>query len=493
MLDPYIDFRNAGEGPPSTPVDRENLNAMQVQAREEIALLAAGQGVNPYEIANVQPGQVPTPDGADGFDAASVPVGGEAYTGKVAVWNGTVWAPTVLPTPSAVPAGNRVSFLGDSTVTQSGAGAAGRTWNHAWPNHACVLSGGRMVMALNDARGGFTSAGVLSIQVPVILADPVGVPGTVMVCVGTNDLATGTGGIVAGITPAQTRANIAAIDAALLAAGVQNIIWCTILPRNTAALTGGVAGATVADIHAKTQALNAWLKRFCAEKKRTCIDLYALMVDPATGEWRGGTTLSGDGIHPTYLGYSVIAEHVVQRVAPLLPTWAPPLATGPDDARNLLPNGFFLTDANTDNVPDGWTVAGTNMAAPPVTVSGVLGKAMRVSPAVGGGATGTVTSDPITTGFAPGDRIGFGFGAQVKGVNASSMVYGATITYTGATSNGTFKPMGPFRADMVAPGVMWAEDIVPPGTTAVTVTFDLSNSQGTFDVSQATIRNLTTI
>jgi hypothetical protein len=73
MTDPWITFRNAGEGPPATAVNRQNLNAMQIAAREEIEAIAddvAGAGINPYE--HMATGQVAVADGAGGFAPGAV-------------------------------------------------------------------------------------------------------------------------------------------------------------------------------------------------------------------------------------------------------------------------------------------------------------------------------------------------------------------------------------------------------------------------------------
>lgn len=388
-------------------------------------------------------------------------------------------------TGSAIPRGNRISFVGDSRTTDStNSAGTGRARTHAWPEIACALSNGRMQMGLNVATAGHTTR-TLTTQITTVLADPDGHPAYCAILMGANDMATGLGGIPAGITPAETRANIAAADALLIANGVEPI-WCSELPRG--ASTGTL---TVPHAHQSAHDQVAWLRRFCQTKGRKFVDFYSTLVNPLTAEW----ATTSDQIHPGDPGIPIMAELFAAVVAPMLPEWSPPLSAAIDDIDNLIPNPLFLTDTNADGVPDNWTIqtgfpGAIRFAIQTAVIPYVKGNVMRMT-ANPTGATGAVRSDTITSGFAVGDRLGFGFKLRVS--LALSMVPIVRLHYVGPADEAAAElvPVSSWKSKIDPAGVVWVEDVVPAGTTGIYVQIEENNCTGQADFAQMTLRNLT--
>jgi hypothetical protein len=439
---------------------------------------------------------------------AGAPTTGTWVTGQsILDSNGVIWNCTAGGTPgtwmrvsgvSSARKGNRIAFMGDSTVQigYTGTGPVNpRAWPLVWPALACMLSGQRMFLAMDAAVSGYTSGGVLSNQLPAVLADPIGFAAGI-VCVGTNDIATGNGGILAGITPATTKANIAAIDAALDAAGIEPI-WVTIPPRTAAAITAG-ATTPIPNVHAKTQAFNSWLKNFCNKNRRRCLDLNSMAIDPMTGEYK--TAYSVDGIHAAGPGVCYEAELAAIELADSFPEFSPPLSSAFDDVgqtSQLLLNPLFST-VTTPPVPDNWTVDGANSTNYSVTVvpgNRVLGNSMVISNVGGPPGGARLVADQITSGFSVGDSIALGCKIRVTSTgNPQSIIYLVKITYVGASgANATLIPINNWQTTFPGVATLWVEDVVPTGTTGIQVeVLTTTNSQGKMTVSQMTLRNLST-
>jgi lysophospholipase L1-like esterase len=384
----------------------------------------------------------------------------------------------ITPGPSSpAPRGNRVAFLGDSISAGVTDLAGVKTWTHAWPNVACAMSHGRMMLVLNAAISGYTTQGMLDLQLPLALAAD---PAVVVFLGGANDMATGLGGIAAGITVAQTRANIVAIGNAVTDTGAAFVV-CGMTPRG--ASTGTL---TVPDAHTKVQSQNAWLRRTALNTPGWIfVDLYALLVDPTTGEW----AYSSDGIHPGHDTIPYIAEVVTAALDSWLPEWKPPLTEAVDDTANLIPNGLFTIDTNADGVPDGWTVAagGTRFVVSNPDIPGAPGKALRMSPTTTG-ATGQVASDPFA--FPGGSRVGFGFDyRQSAGLAIVAYVKLFCLDAASALVK-TYVPMSAWRSKIDPIGTIYIEETIPANVTQAFVQCELANATGQVDIARLTGRVL---
>jgi lysophospholipase L1-like esterase len=118
-------------------------------------------------------------------------------------------------------------------------------------------------------------------------------PKVVIILAGTNDIAGNTG----PMTLEQTEDNLASM-AELAAANGIRVVLCSVLPAFDFSWAPGLAPAP------KIAELNAWIRKYAAEKGYVYVDYYSAMKDE-----RGGLppALSPDGVHPLPAGYAVMA------------------------------------------------------------------------------------------------------------------------------------------------------------------------------------------
>lgn len=153
------------------------------------------------------------------------------------------------------------------------------------------------------------------------------------------------------------------------------------------------------------------------------VDTWSLLMDPANAGNYLAAYDNGDNTHPNIAGKKLIGQAFATALQPYLTQFTPlpQMFNATADSGSLLSNGLFLTDTNSDGVPDGWTKSG---AATVTTVTGdvaITGNAMRVTDAASAGFTQVVTG--TLTGTATGrasHRIAFS--GKVKVDNASAAV-----------------------------------------------------------------------
>ena len=173
--------------------------------------------------------------------------------------------------------------------------------------------------------------------------------------IGTNDIA-------GGASVASYLANVQAVCERLFAQGVQMVVWCTILPRNT---------DTVSQMRKKAAAA-AGMRAYAAIKggRVAIFDMASIVTNPANGQWRAG--MSGDGIHYTAAGGTAAGYALADYLATL------------NAASVLLPASYQDTYDAADN--------------PAGNCLGVATAGMQVM-AGSGGTAGTGASGSIATGW----------------------------------------------------------------------------------------------
>lgn len=118
-------------------------------------------------------------------------------------------------------------------------------------------------------------------------------PKVVLILAGTNDIMENTG----PMTTEQSGAMIASM-ADLAAANKIQVVLCSVLPSSEFVWSPGLKPAP------KIVELNAWIKKYAAEKGYVYVDYYSAMTDP-----NGGLpdALSNDGVHPLAAGFDLMA------------------------------------------------------------------------------------------------------------------------------------------------------------------------------------------
>jgi len=121
-------------------------------------------------------------------------------------------------------------------------------------------------------------------------------PKAVVILIGTNDVA----GLTGPITAAQTEENVESM-ADLASANNIRVVLCAMLPSSY------IPWKPDTDPVPKIAALNQWFKAYAARKGYVYVDYYSAMKDAQGGLSRA---LSEDGVHPTALGYAIMAPLV---------------------------------------------------------------------------------------------------------------------------------------------------------------------------------------
>lgn len=281
---------------------------------------------------------------------------------------------TGLVGPSAsIPIGKvqsrTIAVLGDSISYQNTNGSNLVLRAQGYIGWACVLSGGRLTFSnsLNFGVAGDTSTQVLARTSSVIAA----APAFCVVHCGTNDVYASP-----SITHATTVANLAAIYAALVGAGIV-VVAVPILPRSKDASSGSMATAE----RQKLQRINNWIRRaalttpgvILADPTLNIIDLTASNGDPLGASTAAATAYTYDGLHPAPRGAFWMGKAISDALSVFLPP-ASLLAVSQIDTYsatnnptgNLLTNGWFTGTGGTagtgasGSIASSWTLRRTS-------------------------------------------------------------------------------------------------------------------------------------
>lgn len=410
-------------------------------------------------LASALSAQTKVIGGGPKFDAnGNLPIGATCPAGTP---TGTVCA-SQLAGKHAGEKGNRTVWIGDSTFTTIS--------SVNWLDEAVWLSGSKVYSLGQAGVVGNTTTQMLArfgTDVIALAPDKVVIEGG-----SVNDVA-------GSISAATTKANVQAMITAAKAAGIQPILT-TICPSNTTAYHAGIA------------LINQHARSLAAANQVLLVDMYAVLVDPANGNYKSGYNY--DALHPSPAGMRVMAAQFVAQTASIYGTSTTQL-TACGDGISMLANPCFLAPGSGTPTSWGITNGGT---APTPTFSTVTGDAaivgnwwQTVQPlSATPGQYVVVGSNTISTGFAIGDRIAVSFRFQATGVEASG------------GGSWSLQPLGgaqlPYKwsAD-VADGTFYLEAVVPsdlgPTLRSAFVIYPGTAGAITIKVAQFTVVNLTAL
>lgn len=353
--------------------------------------------------------------------------------------------------------GARTIVLGDS-IDANGSG-----W---WFDYLCINSSQRVTRVRNAGIGGNRTDQMLArLQTDVIDHAP-------QVCIfggTTNDQSQ-------GIAEATTRANIVAIYEALRAEGIKAVVRTT-PPVDNAATSA--PWNTVASRRAAVQRHNAWLRQWAASVGVPVFDMYAFMVDPATGGLK--TAYAGDGIHPSQQAHAEFAAHLIAKGLPDAFQGSVDLATSLGEDGNCLftNNGVFVGDANADGVADGWSASSAVTKSLVTGDATIVGNWQRVTIAGGGEV---LVDQYMDAGKRVNDHV-YGIAARIKTTSSFRL----RVTQSGgpaAVDIGTLtQPLN---------GVIYLEvPALSPGTNMRFMFSLIAGGTGTMDLAQVAVRDRT--
>lgn len=133
-------------------------------------------------------------------------------------------------------------------------------------------------------------------------------PKVVVILAGTNDIAGNTGPMTLG----QIEDNLASMTELARSNGVR-VVLASVLPVSNYGhdRQGNPTDVRIKRPPEKILELDAWIKKFAAEKKYVYLDYFSAMVDP---QGLLQKDLSEDGLHPNAKGYTVMAPLAEQAI-----------------------------------------------------------------------------------------------------------------------------------------------------------------------------------
>ena len=362
---------------------------------------------------------------------------------------------------------NYVAALGDSITIGNGANG-GDVGSGAYLTWACAASGGVLV-PLIDGFGGV--AGNTTTQMLARITDITGLtpkPSRCFVMGGTNDSN-------GSLNMTTYKSNIQAIVTALRTALIEPILL--LIPPKDANNT-------------EVAQINAWLSLYGAVSGVQVIDLYTPYQDGATGQWAG--TFDQDGTHPTTATAKLMGEVIWAQLKDRIQPKTPVLLTAhASDPYNLVTNGIFVGDTNSDGCANSWVEASGGAGSNDELVSGgatVPGNWQKVTLAMTGAPYYTQT----ITGWSVGDVLLFA--ARVRADISGSERFGLSLALS---PSGRRRPIS--ACDLRTTGddgqVFAAIIKVPTGTTGIVVQLLTTAvaAGGTVEFAQVTVRNLTAL
>lgn len=235
---------------------------------------------------------------------------------------------------------------------------------------------------------------------------------------------------------------------------------------------------------------NVWVRDWVQQNGFPVLDIYATLVDPATGGYRSGYGVgAGDTIHFTeQAAYDISTALLADGVPwPFRSEFSFGRATS--DPSNLFYNGLNLIDTNSDGRPDGWS-ASTPLASTIIADATINGNWYCFT-------TTDVSSGfiqrAISTGFSAGDLVQFMARLETEGGGSSNTTEGLRIVLQ-FQGSGIQENVVNFAHMSIIKGVFSWERIIPSGTTGINLRFHYDSVSGIATrVAEVTARNLTVI
>ena len=374
--------------------------------------------------------------------------------------------------------GPYVAAMGDSITALNGS-TTGNQQADTHHNWLYCYAGGRLRWARTAAQAGYTLAQIRDTQLPLILAqNPL--PDAVLLLGGTNDVGSSTFDLAASMAVWDD------IHNQLRKQGIR-LIPCTIPPRGD---------STTAN--QKADKFNAALRNRAANLGLDLVDYHKVLVDPATGGYKAGYSIS-DNLHPSFLGGKEMGKYAAMVLAPRFPDVRPYLVEHALDSTDLLAGqGLFRVDTNGDGIADGWS--SFSAAAYSIVTDADGTKWQRLTR--DSSASGALLQKSVSSVVAPGDVIEVSARVQAGGWDAvvtptSTVNWTFSCTTTGTAATDSASPAYAMHCD-AADGVLTQRITVGAGATGqIKANLQISNAPASGSVwvqfANVTVRNLTTL
>lgn len=395
-----------------------------------------------------------TGDTTDAHDASAVSVLDSAgYWAGVEVETVLGEVGLFVNTNAALRTGNRAIIIGDS-IAAGGDSTTTAAFGVSWWSMLCAASGLRVRTLRNAGIGGNRSDQMVARFATDVTAHH---PDIVFIGPTINDTP---------LTLAQSKANIATMVAAAIADRSRVIMFTAPAADDSAAMT-------------RLNQMNQWTVGYANSLGLALLDTHKATVDASSGGYVSG--YADDGVHPNVTGKRAIVTSVLAELPADLAA-SSFLALSNAEATNLIANGLFITDSNSDGIANSWTKIGGGFSSGSLT-SNTKGPG-NWQQMVCSGALGYLEQQ-ITTGWAVGDRVAIAGRAEIL---SGPTPFGVSVVLTGGSGT-----PGHAWTEAVSDQTFYIEFTIPTGTTAMYVRAAFNTTAGTVRVAQMTMRNLTTL
>lgn len=380
------------------------------------------------------------------------------------------WAQSNISNPLGPPScrqctvrtGNTLIVLGDSIVGASTTySSVTISLSTTWPNQLNVRSNQQIRYLYNAGIAGNTCAQAYARNSADVISRS---PAVAALECGTNDVGD-------SVPFATTIGNIQAIVSAWIIAGIRPVL-CTIPPRSdNDAYIGPISQ------------LNSWISSYGIQQGIPVVDFYGLLVDPTNGHYKAG--FSGDGVHPTAIEASAMADLFISSTSGYFPNAFPYLPEINANAIDLATNNLFV---NGSGVPTGWLTFKSNSGCvDSMTANATPGGNWYQWVCTNNTGTDQLYAD-IASGWSIGDNLAFVGKINTTGVSSGVLNY--TIQIEALNGNYFISELNTWLTDET--GRWYLPITVVAGTTNIRPKISITSGSGTIQVTQIGVLNLTT-
>lgn len=360
---------------------------------------------------------------------------------------------------------NDFAYAGDSITALTEAATSGTAepirnlaplvCAQGWPIWAQHFSNGLIRYSGVYATGGFTTAQILQIHIPQVVAAK---PSFCVVLAGRND-------INQKINIDITLANLKSMFLTLRRAGIIPVV-CTMCAQSENDTQQNILQSSI----------NDWLVSYAVKYGLPLVDFHSATIDPATGTWAPGYNF--DKSHPTPVGARAMGKRLSDTMTKWVAPTYPRIAVEQSDPAthpNQIPNPLLY--ANDGVNPSGWTVITPGTSAV-VDDASITGKAWQLS----SGADRSITI-PVVSGAS------YGFGFKFKTVSENTCEVYAVAGSDRTATSGYLAGIKRWQGNTVDFGVFYDEFTVPAGVSNITVCIRSDGS--VLSLAQITLSKLT--
>lgn len=223
------------------------------------------------------------------------------------------------------------------------------------------------------------------------------------------------------------------------------------------------------------------------------IDLWTPLADQSTGGYASGMgnpSESPNYVHPSVTGTATMAQTLVDGLAPLMPVGSAYLGNfwSSSSDVNLVYDGDFSTDTNSDGVPDNWFGSSSGGTVAFSLVADTTGEFNWYRMDISSAPSSASMSRGVPTPWNVGDELELTFRLRTANVVSGSGGFYCRFDWGGVGT--TTSGMSMFPHD-IGDHIARFRATVPVGTSAVSIRWGWQAGTFRLDIARVTVVNRT--